>query len=399
MPVADGAIKSVRRHADALGVSPVDTDPTEAASAALDPRAAEVLRNLLELVVQRDASDLHLRPGAVAKVRIDGRLVDATNTALEPALVADMVALSMNPGLRAEFAARLEADYAVVVGELGRFRVNAFRTRGAAAAVLRRVRDTPVPLSDLDMPGAVTDLARKSRGLVLITGPTGSGKSTTMAAMIDLINHERAVHVLTLEDPIEVLHQDRVATITQRELGSDTLEWSTALRAAMRQDPDVILIGELRDKETVHAALTAAETGHLVMGSMHTNDTRETVHRLIEFFPAEEQQRVRAVLAGTLEGVVCQRLVPRPEGGRVCVVEVAVRDARFAEAVADPEKTHLVPDIVAEGEYSGMQTFDQHLHRLVLTGVLEEATALVAASNPHDLTVKLRRSGWNPVAV
>jgi twitching motility protein PilT len=382
-------LKSGGPHADAPHVT------TET-----DPQAVELLHGLFELVVRRDASDLHLRPGAVAKVRVAGRLEDATNTALDAALVSELVAASMSDAVWEEYVARHDADYAVVVEGIGRFRANAFRTRGADACVLRRVRDTPMSLDDLDMPGAVHDLARRSRGLVLVTGPTGSGKSTTLAAMVDLINRERAVHVLTLEDPIEVLHADRVATITQRELGSDTHDWTSALRAAMRQDPDVILIGELRDKETVHAALTAAETGHLVLGSMHTNDARETVHRLIEFFPADEQQRVRAVLSGTLEGVVCQRLVPRADStGRVCVMEVAVRDARFAEAIADPEKTHEVPDILASGEYSGMQTFDQHLLSLIMSGVLDETTAFAAASNPHDLSVKLRRAGWNPVTV
>ncbi len=364
-----------------------------------DPRASDLLHSLFELVVRSGASDLHLRPGAVAKIRVSGRLENATSAPLDAGLVSDLVDASMSDITRAEYAAKMEADYAVVVEGVGRFRANAFRTRGADACVMRLVRDSPVPLADLDMPASVHDLARKSRGLVLVTGPTGSGKSTTLAAMVDLINEERAVHVLTLEDPIEVMHTDKTATITQRELGSDTLDWSGALRAAMRQDPDVILIGELRDRDTVHAALTAAETGHLVLGSMHTNDSRETVHRLIEFFPADEQQRVRAVLSGTLEGVVCQRLVPRSDGtgGRVCVMEVAVRDARFAEAVADPEKTHDIPDILASGEYSGMQTFDQHLLRLVMTGVLNDAAAAAAASNPHDLAVMLRRAGWNPV--
>ncbi|GAA5144227.1 type IV pilus twitching motility protein PilT [Nocardioides marinquilinus] len=365
-----------------------------------DPRATELLHSLFELVVRRGASDLHLRPGAMAKVRVSGRLEDATSAPLEPALVTALVEASMSESVHEDYLARREADYAVVVEGLARFRANAFRTRGADACVMRLVRETPVPLSDLDMPVSVPELARKPRGLVLVTGPTGSGKSTTLAAMVDLINRERAVHVLTLEDPIEVLHTDRVATITQRELGSDTLDWSGALRSAMRQDPDVILIGELRDKETVHAALTAAETGHLVLGSMHTNDARETVNRLIEFFPAEEHQRVRAVLSGSLEGVVCQRLVPRMDGdGRVCVVEVAVRDARFAEAVAEPEKTHSIPDIIASGEYSGMQTFDQHLQRLVMSGVLDENSAKANATNPHDLTVMLRRAGWNPITV
>jgi twitching motility protein PilT len=280
---------------------------------------------------------------------------------------------------------------------VGRFRVNAFRTRGADACVMRRVRDTAISLEDMGMPKSVGELALRTRGLVLVTGPTGSGKSTTLAGMVDLINRQRAVHILTLEDPIEVLHQDRVATVTQRELGTDTLDWSGALRAAMRQDPDVILIGELRDTETVHAAITAAETGHLVLASMHTNDTRETVHRLIEFFTADEQQRVRAVLSGSLEGIVCQRLVPRGDGlGRVCVMEIAVSDARFAEAVADPTKTHSVPDILAQGGYSGMQTFDQHLLQLVLDDTIAADTAASAASNPHDLSVMLRRAGWTP---
>jgi twitching motility protein PilT len=368
------------------------TDPT-----ADDPRAVELLHSLFALACRRDASDLHLRPGAVAKMRVAGRLVDATTAPLSPEVVRGLVAVSMTPALREEYAARHDADYAVVVEGIGRFRANAFRTRGADACVLRRVRDSPVALADLDVPSSVPDLARRNRGLVLVTGPTGSGKSTTLAAMVDLINRERAVHVLTLEDPIEVLHTDRVATITQRELGSDTLDWSAALRSAMRQDPDVILIGELRDRETVHAALTAAETGHLVLGSMHTNDTRETVHRLIEFFPADEQQRVRAVLSGTLEGVVCQRLVPRSDGpGRVCVMEVAVRDARFAEAVADPDKTHQIPDILAGGEYSGMQTFDQHLLRLVMDRVLDETTAAAGRRGRAGCS---RRAGWNPVTV
>lgn len=243
----------------------------------------------------------------------------------------------------------------------------------------------------------VRDLALRPRGLVLVTGPTGSGKSTTLTAMVDVINRERSVHVLTIEDPVEVLHPPQRALVTQRELGGDTPDWSSALRAAMRQDPDVILIGELRDAETVHAAVTAAETGHLVLASMHTIDARETVHRLVDFFPAEDQQRVRTVLAGNLEGVVCQRLVADAAGaGRICVMEIAVRDARWADAVADPDKTHLIPDIVAAGGYSGMQSFDQHLMRLLLAGEIDPDVARRAASSPHDLSVMLRRAGWTP---
>ncbi|QCW51817.1 PilT/PilU family type 4a pilus ATPase [Nocardioides dongxiaopingii] len=378
---------------------PIAAVPHEPDHHVVDPRAREFLHSLFELVVSREASDLHLRPGAVAKIRVDGALEDATTAPLDASLVSAMVAASMSAATRREFLQDYEADFAVVVDGVGRFRANAFRTRGDDGIILRRVRDSPIPLAELNMPASVHELARKQRGLVLVTGPTGSGKSTTLAGMVDLINRERACHILALEDPIEFMHADRVATVTQRELGSDTRSWPNALRAAMRQDPDVILIGELRDKDTVHAAMTAAETGHLVLGSMHTNDARETVHRLIEFFPAEEQQRVRAVLAGSLEGVVCQRLVPRIDGGRVCVMEVAVRDGRFSEAIADPEKTQAIPSILASGEYSGMQTFDQHLFTLVTTGVLDEETARTTASKPHDLAVMLRRAGWNPVAV
>ena len=365
-----------------------------------DPAATAATRGLHELLalaVEREASDLHLRPGGPAKVRVAGRLMDATPRSVSPEDVSAMVFASMNQEVRAAYARDFEADYAVVVEGVGRFRCNAFRTRGSDACVLRRIRESVLTLEDLDVPRAVRDLALRSRGLVLVTGPTGSGKSTTLAAMVDLINRERAVHILTLEDPIEALHHDQMATITQRELGSDSRGWTAALRSAMRQDPDVILIGELRDTETVHAALTAAETGHLVLGSMHTNDARETVHRVIETFPAEEQQRVRAVLAGTLEGVICQRLVPRADGsGRACVMEIAVRDGRLAEAIADQDKTHQIPDILATGEYSGMQTFDQHLLQLVMDGTLDMATASGSATNPHDLSVRLRREGWTP---
>ncbi len=375
-------------------VSPINPKQATAASSW---NAHAALHTLLQLVVAREASDLHLRAGGLPKIRVGGQLVDAGTVSFTPEQVSDMIAASMPQDIRADYVIDLEADYALVQEKVGRFRVNAFKTRGADACVMRLIGESAIPLAELGMPASVADLARKSRGLVLVTGPTGSGKSTTLAGMVDLINRERAVHILTIEDPIEVLHADKTATVTQRELGSDSRDWNAALRSAMRQDPDVILIGELRDAATVHAALTAAETGHLVLASMHTNDARETVHRLIESFPADEQQRVRAVLAGALEGVVCQRLVPRADGtGRACVIEVAVRDARFAEAVADPEKTQQIPDILASGDYSGMQTFDQDLLRLVMNGTIDMATASAAASNPHDLSVMLRRAGWTP---
>ena len=361
------------------------------------PSLTPELTDLLAAVHRLDGSDLHLRSGATPKIRVSGSLRAVAEVAWSAEQVSRALRESMSATVLRDFDETWEADFAVTADGLGRFRVNAFRSRGQDGAVFRRITDGAVPLEQLGMPDVVRRLALRPRGLVLVTGPTGSGKSTTLSAMVDAINATRPVHILTLEDPIEVVHRDQVATVTQRELGSDTRDWPAALRAAMRQDPDVILIGELRDADTVRAALSAAETGHVVLSSMHTTDARETVLRLIDFFPAHEQPRVRAALSVTLEGVVCQRLVPRLDGeGRVCVMEVAVRDARFAEAVADPDKTHGITDVVASGAYSGMQSFDQHLLTLVTEGSISLDTALVTASNPHDFTVALRRTGWAP---
>ena len=355
------------------------------------------LRVLLEAAVRHGASDLHLRPDETPKLRVSGALVPLGEQPYAAHDVEDLVRASMTPDALVSFEERFEADYAISVAGLGRFRVNAFRTMGEAGCVMRRVSDAPATLAQLGMPEVISSLALRPRGLVLVTGPTGSGKTTTLAGMIDAVNERRSVHILTLEDPIEILHRSKVATVTQRELGSDTRDWSSALRAAMRQDPDVSLIGELRDPDTVHSALSAAETGHAVFASMHTTDARETVQRLIDFFPPHEQARVRVALSTTLEGVVCQRLVSRADGrGRTCVTEIAVRDARFADAIADPEKTSTIPDILASGEFSGMHTFDQHLLELVTTGVVDVQEAMAAASNPHDFSVLLRRSGWRP---
>ncbi|TYL46418.1 PilT/PilU family type 4a pilus ATPase [Nocardioides sp. BGMRC 2183] len=355
------------------------------------------LLTLLDAVVRHGASDLHLRPDVTPKVRLSGTLRPVGERAYSAHEVEELVRATMNADTLTTFEERFEADYAISVPGLGRFRVNAFRTMGETGCVMRKVSDEPATLSQLGFPEVFGTLALRPRGLVLVTGPTGSGKTTTLAAMIDLVNDSRPVHVLTLEDPIEIMHRSKRATVTQRELGSDTRTWDSALRAAMRQDPDVILIGELRDADTVRSALSAAETGHAVFASMHTTDTRETVLRVIDFFPPHEQARVRAALSTTLEGVVCQRLVRRADGeGRVCVTEVAVRDGRLTDAIADPDKTSAIPDIVADGEYSGMHTFDQHLHQLVLSGTVEMADALAAASNPHDFTVMLRRAGWQP---
>jgi twitching motility protein PilT len=354
----------------------------------------------LQAVVVNHGSDLHVKVGSPPRVRISGSLVPLQVDPLTAEDVEALVRETMPADVAAHFEATNEADYALSVAGIGRFRVNAFRSRGAVGCVLRLVGDEPRSLQDLALPEVIHRLALEPRGLVLVTGPTGSGKTTTLAAMVDAINEARPVHILTIEDPIEVIHRDKVASVNQRELGTDTADWSVALRAAMRQDPDVILIGEMRDPDTVRAALSAAETGHFVMSTLHTTDAKETVNRVIDFFPPHEQKQVRLGLAASLRGIVCQRLVPRADGqGRVVTMEVAVNTPRLAEAVADPERTDTIPDIVADGGYSGMQTFDQHLVRLVLDGSVSIADAKVVSSNTHDFTVMLKRAGIDPALV
>ena len=354
----------------------------------------------LQAVVVNRGSDLHIKVGSPPKIRISGALVPLQVDPMTPEAAESMIQETMPPDILAHYRATHEADYALSIAGLGRFRVNAFRARGSAGCVLRLVGDEPMTLGDLGLPDVIRSLALEPRGLVLVTGPTGSGKTTTLAAMVDAVNENRAVHILTIEDPIEVVHRDKMAIVNQRELGTDTVDWATALRAAMRQDPDVILIGEMRDADTVKAGLSAAETGHFVMSTLHTTDAKETVNRIIDFFPPYEQKQVRFALATSLRGIICQRLVPRADGqGRVVIMEIAVNNPRPAEAIADPDKTDSIEDIVATGGYSGMQTFDQHLVRLVLEGAVTIQAAKLASSNTHDFTVMLKRAGIDPALV
>ncbi|RKS71397.1 twitching motility protein PilT [Motilibacter peucedani] len=348
------------------------------------------LRALCEL----RGSDLHCKVGSPPRVRIDGRLRRLQAPSLGPDDTEAMLGEVLRADLLESFARTQEADFAYSVPGFGRFRVNAFRARGSVGLVFRRVSVGAVPLSELGLPPVLETLAAEPRGLVLVTGPTGSGKTTTLAGMIDHINSTRESHIVTIEDPIEVLHTDKLGMVNQREVHVDTESFASALRGALRQDPDVILIGEMRDAETVRAAISAAETGHMVLSTLHTTDAQETVNRVIDVFPPHERQQVRHSLAGALKGVVCQRLAPRADGqGRCVVMEVAVGTGRILEAIVDPEKTGSIRDIITESGFYGMQTFDQHLVALLRDGVVTLEDALAVSTSPHDLQVELRRVG------
>ena len=348
----------------------------------------------LRALVECGGSDLHCKVGSPPRVRIDDRLRKLQTRDLTAADTAQMVTEVLREDLVEEFHKTNEADFAYSLSGVGRFRVNAFRSRGSCGLVFRRVSVGAIPLTDLGLPAVLASLAMEPRGLVLVTGPTGSGKTTTLAGMIDHINANKEVHVVTIEDPIEVLHFDKMAMINQREVRVDTEDFVTAMRAAMRQDPDVILVGEMRDHETVKAGLAAAETGHFVMSTLHTTDAAETINRIIDFFPPHEQKQIRLALAGSLRGIICQRLVPRADGeGRCVVMEIAVNTGRIADAIADPEKTATLPQLISEGGYYGMQTFDQHLVTFIRDGVITLEAAMAASTSPHDLTVELRRLG------
>ena len=286
-----------------------------------------------------------------------------------------------------------EADFSYSVPGLSRFRVNAFRQRGSVAIACRAIPFQVRTVEDLGLPEVIRTLAEEQRGIVLVTGTTGSGKSTTLAAMVDHINSSRSRNIITLEDPIEYLHRDKRSIISQREVGMDTESFARAMRRVMRQDPDVILIGEMRDEETVRTALSAAETGHLVLSTLHTLDATETVNRIIDFFPPHLQQQARVMLAATLRGVIGQRLVRSVDGGRVPACEMLVATGRVQDLILNPKETGRLGEVIAEGEYYGMQTFDQALLGHVMDGKVDADLAFEVASNPHDFKLLLEAKG------
>jgi twitching motility protein PilT len=351
------------------------------------------LNEILKIALKGGASDIHLKIGLPPMFRLDGALVPLKNgerLTLED--VHKMTSQIMNPVQKQRFEETREVDLAYGIAGLGRFRVNAFQQRGSIGIVFRVIPFGVKTLDSLHLPKVISNIAMEHRGLVLVTGTTGSGKSTTLAAMIEHINANRTCHIMTIEDPIEFLIRDRRSIVNQREIGVDTLSFSSALRAALRQDPDVVLVGEMRDFETIETAITAAETGHLVMSTLHTLDATETINRIISVFPPYQQKQIRLQLSSILKAVISQRLVPRADGkGRVPALEVLVSTARVRECIADKDRTKELPDAISKGFTTyGMQTFDQSLMQLVKQKLVTYEEALRHVSNPDDFALRFR---------
>jgi twitching motility protein PilT len=349
--------------------------------------------DLLRRAVERKASDLHLKVGNHPYLRVDGVLYPLADVPrVTPEEMLSMAFSMMTNRQKQKFKETAELDMAYGVAGLGRFRVNVFQQRGNVGMVLRVIPTKIRTSEELDLPRVVERICEEQRGLVLVTGTTGSGKSTTLAAMIDRINSSRADHVITIEDPIEFLHRDKKAFVNQREIEVDTATFSTALRAALRQDPDVILVGEMRDLETISTALLAAETGHLVLSTLHTIDATETIQRIIAVFPPPEQKQIRLQLAATLKAVVSQRLVRRADDkGRVPAVEVMITTAYIRDCIINPDKTRLINDAISAGTSQyGMQTFDQSLYDLFTRQLITYEEALIRASNPDEFKLRVQ---------
>jgi twitching motility protein PilT len=351
-------------------------------------------RSTLEELVRTGGSDLHLKVGSPPLLRIDGDLVAADSPALNFSdtdhalhdLLTDQAKLH-------EFAEEHEVDFSFEIEGVARFRVNAFRQRGVISLACRAIPHKINTIEELALPNVISDLAEEERGIVLLTGTTGSGKSTTLAAMIDHINTRMSKHVVTIEDPIEFVHEDKCSIINQREVGMDTASFKRALRRVLRQDPDVILIGEMRDEETVQTALSAAETGHLVLSTIHTVDAGESINRMLDFFPPHQHSQARSMIAGTIKGVISQRLVPCANGGRVAACEILRMTGRVRDMIVDPAQTGRLHEVISTGAYYGMQTFDQALFGHLKAGRITMDDAMAVASSPHDFKLLVQADG------
>ena len=361
-----------------------------------DSRHVFDVNEALHALIARGGSDLHIKAGNRPLIRVDGLLqaIDPAADNLSPADTDDaLAALLKETAKREEFMEEGEVDFSYVLTGIARFRINAFRQRGSIAIVARAIPFGIKTIDELALPAVIRDMAEEERGIILVTGTTGSGKSTTLAAMIDHMNERFARHIVTVEDPIEFLHRDKRSSINQREVGQDTKSFGRALRRVLRQDPDVILIGEMRDEETVHTALSAAETGHLVLSTVHSVDAAETVNRIIDVFPPHMHAQVRAMVAGTLKGVISQRLVRAKDGGRVATCEVMRMTGRVRDFIMDPAQTGKLGEVVADGGFYGMQTFDQALFTHVKEGRISVEEAVRAATSPHDFKLLLAADG------
>ena len=342
-------------------------------------------------MVRRNGSDLLLKVGRPPTVRVNGELAGLDFPPLRPEDLKALAEQIMTPRQVKEFAEKKEADFAIGVPGVGRFRTNIYQQRGTLAFAFRAIPYEVKTIRELKLPTVLEEISARPRGLVLVTGITGSGKSTALAAMINHVNQHRRVNVITIEDPIEFLHRDQMANISQREVGSDTLTFGAALRHVLRQDPDVILIGEIRDADTLDTALKAADTGHLVFSTLHTTDATQTINRVISFYPPHQHQEIRSLLSTALQAVICLRLVPKKDGsGRVPAAEVLINTAAVADNIRDIEKALNIPDLIAEGTISyGMQSFDQSLMKWYREGVISYESALFYSSNPSEFALRV----------
>ena len=349
------------------------------------------LKAVLKEMVERDASDLHIKAGSPPVLRINGRLIVMKHPSLSPEDLKQAAVNLMTPEQQRKFAKEKELDFGVGVPGLARFRVNAYLQRSSIAIAMRTIPMNVKPLTDLNLPQVLKDLDMKPRGFMLCTGTTGSGKSTTLAAIIDHINEHVPRNIITIEDPIEFLFTDKKSIISQREIGSDTNTFAIALRHAMRQDPDAILVGEIRDKETIDTALKAADTGHLVMSTLHTLNAAETINRIISFYPPHQQQHIRVLLSSTLIAVLSLRLIPRADGrGRIPAVEVMINTPTIREYILDPLETLKIPQTISEGAQYQMQSFDQSIMHLYEKNLISYEDAIENVSNPDEFKLRLR---------